>query len=173
MLERYQLSYLPPYARLFVALVTSLMVLICLWAMFILYVEKGMIISDASNDTERQTHHDVEQQALQAEPEEFGQRLRRNVGLAHVHINGQTLLFAVMGMMFLLTSVSSKNKSRILALFAIVIVLHAVGLSGEHLHWFFDDILALSGVAILVLMLYMALRVFVDLAKPRAMIAKE
>jgi hypothetical protein len=47
----------------------------------------------------------------------------------------------------------------------VAVALHAVGLSGEGYHWFFDDILAVSGVAILTVILYMALRIYVDLGK--------
>jgi hypothetical protein len=50
-------------------------------------------------------------------------------------------------------------------IFGFSVLAHAVGLSGEHYLWLFDDILAASGFAILALIAYMALRIFVDLGK--------
>lgn len=95
-------------------------------------------------------------------------RFRHNLGLAHTHINGQTLLFFAMGCLFLFTSARTKIKRMILWVFGVSILFHAIGLTGRHTHWFFDDILAVSGVAILVSICYMALIIFMDLArKPR------
>ena len=97
--------------------------------------------------------------------EEFD--LRENVGLAHTHINGQALLFFALGIVFLFSSATPKVKKIVYYVFGVAIVTHAIGLSGEHYHWFFDDILAISGVAIVVVMAYMALMIFVDLGKKR------
>jgi hypothetical protein len=95
-------------------------------------------------------------------------RLRHNLGLAHTHVNGQTLLFFALGAVFLFTSVKPKTKKIILWLFGISILVHAVGLSGQGFYSFFDDILALSGLVMLLLIAYMALMIYVDLGrKPR------
>ena len=91
--------------------------------------------------------------------------LRENVGLAHTHINGQTLLFFALGLVFLFTGAPAKTKKIVYWIFGIAILTHAIGLSGEGYHWFFDDILAISGVTIVVVMAYMAFVIFVDLGK--------
>jgi hypothetical protein len=92
-------------------------------------------------------------------------RLRHNLGLAHTHVNGQTLLFFALGAVFLFTSVKPKTKKIMLWLFGIAILVHAVGLSGQGFYSFFDDILAISGVVLLLLIAYMALMIYVDLGK--------
>ncbi|HWR81798.1 MAG TPA: hypothetical protein VN285_00695 [Candidatus Deferrimicrobium sp.] len=91
--------------------------------------------------------------------------LRENIGLAHTHINGQTLLFFAMGLVFLFTSVKPRTKKILYCIFGPAVVLHAIGLSGEGYHWFFDDILAISGVVIVGAIVFMALRIYVDLAR--------
>ena len=91
--------------------------------------------------------------------------LRENVGLAHTHINGQSLLFFAIGLIFLFTSVSSKIKTAMLSIFGAAIILHNIGLSGRGYYSAFDDILALSGVLILFSIVYMALMIFAELAK--------
>ncbi len=93
--------------------------------------------------------------------------LRENIGLAHTHINGQALLFFALGAVFLFTSATPKVKKIVYWVFGVAIVTHAIGLSGQHYHWFFDDVLALSGVAIVVVIAYMAFLIFVDLGKKR------
>ncbi len=90
-------------------------------------------------------------------------RFSHNLGLAHTHINGQTLLFFAMGLLYLFSSATPKNKKIIFIIFGISILVHGIGLTGQHFYEIFDDLLALSGVAILVLMAYMAFRIFVDL----------
>jgi hypothetical protein len=86
-----------------------------------------------------------------------------DLGLAHTHINGQTLLFFVIGFFYLFTSATPRNKKMLFIIFGISIFLHAVGLTGQHVNELFNDLLAVSGVAILVIMAYMAFRIFVDL----------
>jgi hypothetical protein len=97
--------------------------------------------------------------------EDGGEHLRHNAGLAHTHINGQTLLFFAMGFVFLFTSVSARLKKITLSLLAVSIFVHAIGLTGEGFHWFFYSMLVVSGVVILVFLLYMALMVFIDLSR--------
>jgi hypothetical protein len=72
-----------------------------------------------------------------------------------------------MGFLFLFTSAKPKVKRMILLVFGVSVPFHAIGLSGRHTHWFFDDVLAVSGVAILVSICYMALVIFMDLARKR------
>ena len=90
-------------------------------------------------------------------------RLSHNLGLAHTHVNGQTLLFFAMGVLYLFSSATAKNKKLVFIIFGASIIAHAIGLTGQHFYEIFDDLLALSGLAILVLMAYMAFRIFVDL----------
>jgi hypothetical protein len=225
-MDQFRLQNLPAYAKLFVALFTSLMLLVVAWSMIIFYVDKGMVeegsrpdyydnwstqsdspaISDSEEaaidedvdaitedeeavvapiwdsavageelqvdsatmksafaDKERQ--QDEEAIAVDADSVSFYAQLRRNVGLAHTHVNGQTLLFFSLGLIFLFTSAPPKRKKLILWIFAIAVLLHAIGLTGETFSWFFDDILALSGVTLLVIIAYMAFLIYVDLAK--------
>ena len=102
------------------------------------------------------------------EYQEAESRLRHNLGLAHVHVNGQTLLFFALGAVFLFTSVKPRVKKIILWTFAVTILAHAVGLTGEGYHWIFEDIMALSGVILLALIAYMCLMIYVDLGRTSA-----
>ncbi|MCH9025022.1 MAG: hypothetical protein IH931_06775 [candidate division Zixibacteria bacterium] len=43
MFESFHISNLPPYAKLFVGLFTTLMLSVCAWTILILYVQEGMI----------------------------------------------------------------------------------------------------------------------------------
>ena len=208
MFKDYHLCTFPPYAKLFVGIFTTLMLLVCGWAVTILYVEKGVVdenerLADWGVDVEQQQdaglyagdseavlapvwdsdlagqevqvdstselehfrRHDEQAAGEVSDENEEEHDLRENIGLAHTHINGQTLLFFAMGLVFLFTSVTPFKKKVTLWLFGGAVVLHAIGLSGEGYHWFFDDILAVSGVAILGVIVYMALRIYVDLAK--------
>lgn len=221
--ERFALPNLPPAGKLFVGIFTTLMLLVCLWAVFIFYVDKGIIDEDsvplyltktmtgapAQPESELQRAidevvsdsesvlapiwdstfagreatvdlatvvHEFERADEQAEAEEeqldqeseYGshhEHLRRNVGLAHTHVNGQTLLFFALGLVFLFSSATVKIKKIVFWVFGVTILLHAIGLSGEGFGSFFDDILAVSGVAILVVIAYMALMIYVDLGR--------
>jgi len=82
-------------------------------------------------------------------------------------VNGQTLLFFALGAVFLFTSVSRRVKKTALWAFALTIVLHTVGLTGEGYHWVFNDMLAISGVLMLVLIAYMCFMIYVDLGQKR------
>ena len=226
-MDQFRLQNLPPYAKLFVALFTTLMLLVVGWSMFIFYVDKGMVeegsrpdyydkwgadsddgvisptedeminedvdaiggdeesvlapiwdsavagqdvkvdsatMKSAFADRERQLEEESLDPGNGTSNERYAQ-LRRNVGLAHTHINGQTLLFFALGVVFLFTSVAASRKKLVLWVFAVAVVVHAIGLSGETFHWIFDDILAVSGVTLLVVIPYMALLIYVDLSK--------
>jgi hypothetical protein len=222
MIEQKRLSQLSPVGKLFVALFTTLMLGVCLWAVWIYTAERGGIDPDRlpaylTDETEETVEAEIEAIAADSEsvlapvwdsahhgeedpfdsteidsmmvragyeaedyepgPDieevEYGEGegaedlLKHNLGLAHVHINGQTLLFFALGAVFLFTSVSMKLKKIILWLFAVMIVLHTVGLTGEGYHWIFDDMLAVSGVLMLLLIAYMCLRIYVDLGRKR------
>jgi len=101
--------------------------------------------------------------------DEYGQepesRLRHNLGIAHVNVSEQTLLFFALGAAFLFTSVRLWLKQLVLCVFAGMIVAHAVGLCGAGYHWVFDDILALSGVILLALIAFMCLMIYIDLGR--------
>jgi hypothetical protein len=87
------------------------------------------------------------------------------LGLAHTHVNGQTLLFFAIGVVFLFTSVAPTTKKIIYWVFGLGVVMHAAGLTGQGYHWIWDDLLAMTGVLMLVVIVYMALMIFVDLGK--------
>ncbi|MEW5795902.1 MAG: hypothetical protein AB1772_06030 [Candidatus Zixiibacteriota bacterium] len=209
MTELKPLSSFPPIARLFIGLFTTLMLLVCAWAVWIYSVEKGevdqsllnppltpeaeieVISSDSSavlapiwdsehaglalplDSGEIDTMEDLsdlvegydgvgDDNEYREEPEN---RFRHNLGLAHVHVNGQTLLFFALGAVFLFTSVKLALKKTVLWSFAIMILAHTIGLTGEGFHWIYDDLLALSGVLLLALVAYMCLMIYVDLAR--------
>jgi len=206
--ELKRISTLPPVARLFVGLFTTLMVLVCLWAVWIYTVEKGEVEPAADDlsaeaeidaiavdseavlapiwDTDHagepepldsaridtmeeigdlvEAYEGVGDDAYQEEPES---RLRQNLGLAHVHVNGQTLLFFALGAVFLFTSVKPRVKKLVLMVFALAILAHAVGLSGDGFHWIFNDLLAVSGIVLVALIAYMCVMIYVDLGRAR------
>jgi hypothetical protein len=101
----------------------------------------------------------------QESSQEAESQLRHNLGLAHVHVNGETLLFFALGAVFLFTSVKPPVKKTVLWVFVIAILAHAVGSTGEGYSRIFDDILAVSGVILLALIAYMCLMIYVDLGR--------
>lgn len=222
MMEQKRLNQLSPTGKLFVALFTTLMLGVCLWAVWIYTAERGEIDPDhlpayLIDESEEAVESEIEGIAADSESvrapvwdsQQHGEEdpfdsteidsmmvragydaddyepgpemeavdddlmvadedhLKHNLGLAHVHINGQTLLFFALGAVFLFTSVSMKLKKIVLWFFAVTIVLHTVGLTGEGYHWVFDDMLAISGVLMLLLIAYMCLRIYVDLGRKR------
>ncbi|KAA3636141.1 MAG: hypothetical protein DWP97_03345 [Calditrichaeota bacterium] len=99
--------------------------------------------------------------------------LRHNVGLAHTHINGQTLLYFVLVLFLVLTGVKPKLKRILTVVFGVTIFTHTIGLTGEGFHWIFDDLLAVSGVGLLVLIPYISFLVLAELfKKPDADLSK-
>lgn len=233
----FYLKDLPSYGKLFVGLVTALMLGVCLWSVIIFYVDKGLIdestempyLQKQEVDTDdlpkeklpskEEVEDAVEQlsedslavlapiwdSTLAGEPVKvdsstmaqffpardsqlagltnernllnnnddevqnsmppYYDHLRENVGLAHTHINGQTLLFFVLGLIFLFSSAKPKIKRIALWVFGIAVLTHAIGLTGQGFHWVFDDLLALSGVGLLVIIPYICFLIFVDLLK--------
>jgi len=226
-IQRYQLRNLPRIGKLFVALFTAEMVLVCLWAVGIYFVSKGMItwgevpqysydaapqepsrpIDITLAEKARQNEIDAIEadsesvlapiwdsslagidasadsgtmavmfrlaDSIDAQPETAAgatqrprpPRLTHNVGLAHTHMNGQTLLFFAVGLVFLFTGAPARVKRICYWAFGVAIVAHTIGLTGQGFYPLFDDFLAISGVTILVVILYMALLIFADLAK--------
>jgi hypothetical protein len=209
MTELKPLSSFPPIAKLFIGLFTTLMLLVCLWAVWIYTVSKGEVdehpvvkvltpgeeIEAIATDSET-TLAPIWDTGHAGEPEPFDSsridtmesmtdlangydgvgddneydgaaesHLRHNLSLAHVHVNGQTLLFFALGGVFLFTSVKPRMKKIVLWAFAAVIVCHTVGLTGEGYSSWFNDLLALSGVVLLAIIAYMALMIYVDLAR--------
>jgi len=167
MIDSFRLSNLPGYAKLFMAMFTSLMLCVCLWAAWLYTVERGGI--DEGNlpaylQSDTQTAADTEKHEHNEEHEDLG----HNLGLAHTHINGQTLLFFAIGLVFMFTSAKPKIKKIIFWTLGLSVLAHAVGLSGEGCHRILDDMLALSGVVMLATIAYMALMIFVDLARDGA-----
>jgi hypothetical protein len=174
MIDNLQIQNLPSYAKVFVGLFTTLMLCVCAWAVLILYVEKGMVGESEVPGYVTQPYGSadsakVEKQKQEPKPELTPQqrqrRLKHNVKLAHTHINGQTLLFFAIGLVFLFTSVKPKSKKILFWIFAVSVVVHNIGLTGEHYHWLYDEMLAVSGVLILASIAFMALMIYMDLLK--------
>ncbi len=88
-----------------------------------------------------------------------------DLGLAHTHINGQTLLFFAIGLIFLFSSATPKTKNIVYWIFGLSILAHNLGLSFRSCSGLFGDILAISGILILATIAYMAFVIFTDLAK--------
>jgi hypothetical protein len=162
------------HAKMFVGLFTMLMLCVCGWAVLILYVERGMISESEIPSYVKQPYgpadtSTVKEKPAEQKPEQNQQsaqrRLKHNVKLAHTHINGQTLLFFAMGLVFLFTSVKPKVKKIIFCAFAVSVVVHNIGLTGENYHWIYDEMVAVSGVLILVSIAYMAFVIYADLLR--------
>lgn len=92
----------------------------------------------------------------------------RDLGLAHTHQNGQTLLFFAIGLVFLFTSVSPRVKKFVYGTFGVTILLHTIGLTGRSHAPIFSDLLSFAGFAIVAVIAYMAFMIFADLAKKPA-----
>jgi hypothetical protein len=209
MTELKPLSSFPPIAKLFIGLFTTLMLLVCLWTVWIYTVSEGEVdehpavsvltpgdeIEAIATDSETalapiwDTGHAGEPEPLDSaridtmesmtdlangydgvgDDNEYAgaaeSHLRHNLGLAHMHVNGQTLLFFALGGVFLFTSVKLWIKKIVLWVFAIMIVCYTIGLTGEGYYSYFDDLLALSGLVLLALIAYMALMIYVDLGR--------
>jgi len=174
MLETIRLSNLPSYAKLFIGLFTTLMLFVCGWAITILYVEKGMIspeqvpayVVEPYGQVDTAKAQEPESEPKQkVTPDQSRRRLKHNVKMAHTHINGQTLLFFAMGLVFLFTSVKPKIKKNIFWVFAVSVVVHNIGLTGENYHWLYNEMVAVSGVLILVSIAYMAVVIYADLLR--------
>ena len=174
MLDTLRLQTLPSYAKLYIGLFTTLMLCVCAWAILILYVEKGMVSPQqvppyvtepyGQKDTTKVLEQKPEQKPEET-PEQTHRRLKRNVKLAHTHINGQTLLFFAMGLVFLFTSAKPKTKKIIYWIFGVSVVVHNIGLTGENFHPIYEDMLIVSGILILASIAYMAFMVYADLLK--------
>ena len=168
--ESFRLANLPGYAKLFVALFTTLMLFVCMWVVWLYTVEMGEVHPDnipAYLESDEEPSHEESLSGEHGEDEEH-EELEDNLKMAHTHINGQTLLFFAIGLVFLFTSVAPRTKKIALWIFASSILIHVIGLSGEGYHWLYDDILAASGMAILISIIYMAFMIFIDLAKSPA-----
>ncbi len=162
-----KLQNLPPFAKLFVGMTTVLMLCVVLWSMYIFTIDKGF--ESAGGDDGMPAFY-LPDDANQQEVDLFLARekihqLRLNAGLAHTHINGQTLLYFVLGFLFLFTSTKDKIKKYVYWLFGITVFVHTVGLTGAGFFSIFDDLLALSGVALLVIIPYMCFLIIIDLFK--------
>ena len=139
------------------------MLCVVIWAMLLLFIENGIIGKDTKPLYLQDSTSQV--QELLEEEHEGESQLRHNIGLAHTHINGQTLLFFVLGFIFLFTSAKDKIKKYVYFIFGTAVVFHTIGLTGHEFYSIFDDLLALSGLILLVIMPYMCLLIIVDLFK--------
>ena len=182
--SRIKLSELPGFARLFVGMTTFLMLAVTFWVMLIFNAEKGQpdtqnLPAYLSSEQEERIREilPIDSAALNSAANDndertYGQsgksKWRRNLGMAHTHINGQTLLFFALGALFLFTSVPPGRKKMVYLIFSGSILIHAIGLSGEGFYSIFDDLLAISGLLILLAMLYMSFMIYIDLCRKRA-----
>jgi hypothetical protein len=89
----------------------------------------------------------------------------RDLGLAHTHMNGQTLLFFAIGLVFLFTSLTPQRKKIVYWIFGVTVLAHTIGLTGKSYGSIFRDLLAVSGIAICLVIAFMAFAIFSDLAK--------
>ncbi|HUV31725.1 MAG TPA: hypothetical protein VMY05_11645 [Acidobacteriota bacterium] len=92
-----------------------------------------------------------------------------DVRLAHARAGRLTLLFFGVGLVYLFSSAGAGTKKVVYWVFGLSIPVYAAGLSARQVHWIFDAALAVSGAAILLVILYMAVRIFRDLASKGAM----
>ena len=173
MFEAIKISNLPPYAKLFVGLFTTLMLAVCAWTILILYVQEGMIGEEDVPAYVTEPYGQAEDSKAESETGEAENGLspkqfEHNLKLAHTHINGQTLLFFAIGLVFLFTSVKPKIKIATLWIFGVSVFVHAFGLAGQHFHWIYDDLLALSGFLILGSIAYMSFVIYVNLLEKPA-----
>ena len=172
MFESLKISNLPPFAKLFVGLFTTLMLCVCAWTILILYVQEGMISEEEVPAYVTEPYGEAEPAEGPEDETENGlssEQFEHNVKLAHTHINGQTLLFFAIGLVFLFTSVKPKIKIATLWVFAVSVFVHAFGLAGQHFYWFYDDILAISGFLILGSIAYMSFVIYVNLLEKPAL----
>ena len=218
--EAYRLTNLPPYAKLFVAIFTTLMLCVCFWAMWIYYEREGKVDEDRipaysrQGDTgavdlrqvPMQTQEELSEiagdslavhapvwdtqlagrenkidsadimrmarQAIAEAKEQEGDNsqerespLSENLGLAHVHVNGQTLLLFAMGLVFLFSSATPGTKKIVYWAGGIAVLMHAIGLSGKGFAGIFEALVAVSGVVLLALFAFMAMRIYMDLGR--------
>ena len=170
MAELDHLTRFPPIAKLFIFMFTTLIVLVCLWAVWIYTMDRGKSVrapltecpTDVSGPPRRTGAGDLTGTAAESRME-----LNKNLARAQAHINGQILLFFALGAVFLFTSAGLKVKKVVLWLFGICIVAHTVGQSGAGFHASFDYVLFASGVVLLVLTGYMCFMIYADLGRKR------
>ncbi|MBI5267647.1 MAG: hypothetical protein HY851_10485 [candidate division Zixibacteria bacterium] len=205
MIDTFRLRNLPPYAKTFVGIFTALMLVVCVWAVWIFSSRYGGVDQDNLPPYLRQNTNDLkadidelkaDSSAVMApvwDQKQAGREQKidsatlsaiehrklpkdvsryegggdpdRDLGLAHTHQNGQTLLFFAIGLVFLFTSVKPKMKTLVYWIFGVTILLHTVGLTGRSYAPIFGDLLSFAGFAVLVVIAYMALMIFADLAK--------
>ena len=136
--------------------------------------DSNAVIAPVWNDSQAGQERPVDSatlEALKRQPvqgrDEAGNGYDPNedLGLAHTHVNGQTLLFFAMGLIFLITSATPRIKTTIYVVFGVCILSHNLGLSFRSRLGVFDDMLAISGILILLTIAYMAFIIFSDLAK--------
>jgi hypothetical protein len=213
--DSFRLSHLPSYAKLFVAIFTTLMLCVCLWAMWIVYERKiaeedqpapivnvtdstsvditkvprdaQHEINEIANDSQavlspmwdsqtagqekKITNEDIKRMAKQAIAEsdsvkagsQDNNQFSENLGLAHVHVNGQTLLFFAMGFIFLFSSASPKIKKVIYITGGIGVLCHTIGLMGDEYGVGYTVLLGIGAIALLSTIGFMALRIYLDL----------
>ncbi len=79
----------------------------------------------------------------------------------------QAILFAGFAVVFLFTSAKMKLKRLVLWLFGIAVVIHAIGLSLRGRYEFFDYILMVNGIALLLLVGYMSYKIYTRFVRKR------
>lgn len=127
-------------------------------------------ISNLEKFRRKDSEMTAEHEAFLNDEEEYGENgetadFEENAKLAHVHINGQTLLFFAIGLVFLFTTVSAGLKKTIYWIFGPAVLLHLVGLAGAGYGELFEIFLFISGAAILLCIVAMAALIFLDLGR--------
>ncbi|MFZ5979920.1 MAG: hypothetical protein ACOYVF_04750 [Candidatus Zixiibacteriota bacterium] len=225
-MEKFYLNNLPGYGKVFIGVFTALMLAVCFWAMFIVYIELFEEMEDSlaeavtseinrtinEHNADLQRQEDAELLAEDSDAvlapiwdstfagaevrvdsisnvEHFRERdsemaanvyndeydydaevadLEENVKLAHVHVNGQTLLFFAIGLVFLFSTASPGVKKIIYALFGPAVLLHAIALTGDGFGEIYEILLYISGSVILLSITVMAACIFLDLRRKPA-----
>jgi hypothetical protein len=206
MTELKPISSFPPIVKLFVGIFTSLMLLVCLWAVWIYTVDRGEadtlaytqspgLANESATatqpDTERRRGRDElsardEMEVIESdsetalapiwdtthagEPEPLdSSRIDTMESIADLTKGydgvGDDDVSQVKGESHLRHNLGPRVKETVLWAFALTVVAHTIGLTGEGYHSLFGDLLALSGVVLLALIGYMCLMIFVDLGR--------
>ena len=93
----------------------------------------------------------------------FTAKFKENVKMALEHISSQALLFFALGVVFMLTTYSSKTKRFFYWLLGILLILHVLGLSGHGFCWPANMLMWVCGPLILIGFFIMAVMVLVDM----------
>jgi len=154
---------LPSLARVGVLMLTTLVLVISLWVVWVNLAGNKSVPYDRSSDDITGTVGSLNTEARTQT------NMQNNFVLAHNHTNAHLFLYLSLGILFLLTSVRANLKRLVVITFGVLILLNAFGQSGAGYHTFFDYTLFASGIMLIGLIAYMCLRIYMDLGRrPKA-----